>query len=307
MRCLFLAVAVAVSVPLLGASRALADDCSDDGNPFDAKALRAHLNALASKDLDGRASGTAGDTAARAYIAKRFACLDLTPAGDNDSYEQAFDDTANVVGYIAGKDTSQIIVVGAHHDHLGEGHLGANDNASGIAALLAIAQAIQQRDEQPARTIVFVAFGAEERGTVGSQYFAKHAPAALPMANVVYDINLDMVGSYSSRGFVAAMGTDPKTPARAILERLDKKHRKLSVGLGGHGERSDHTAFCKQGIPYVFFWTPDKTCYHETCDTVDRVDLPHMAEITEIAAGLVEELASTKKNLAASRAKLGCK
>src|SRR5437763_937543 len=107
----------------------------------DAAALRDRVARLASPALDGRATGTAGDAAARAYLVGEFHRLGLVP-GVGDSYEQAFvadgRATANVVGYLQGTGDAaggEIILVGAHHDHLGDGHLGANDNASGIAAL----------------------------------------------------------------------------------------------------------------------------------------------------------------------------
>src|SRR6185503_15285467 len=143
------------------------------------------------------------------------------------------------------------------HDHIGGKLLGANDNASGVVALLAVAQWIKQHDAAPKRTIAFVTFGAEEEGMVGSQFFAKNPPSALPMKNVVQYINLDMVGSHKSKGFVAAMGTFAKQPARKAIDKLKGSFPKLHVGVGGRAARSDHTPFCKLDIPYVFFWTPD--------------------------------------------------
>jgi hypothetical protein len=285
-----------------------------DGSPFDHKTLAADVGFLASKDLGGRAPGSDGDTAARKHIAERFACLGLTQAGDDGSFEQAFTDSAkhasaNVVGFVAGSDDklgSEIILIGAHHDHIGGKLLGANDNASGVVALLAIAQWVKQHDVAPKRTIAFVTFGAEEQGMIGSQFFAAHAPASLPMGKVVQYINLDMVGSHKSKGFVAAMGTFAKQPARKILDGLVGNFKQLNVGLGGRAARSDHYAFCKLGIPYVFFWTPDAKCYHEACDTADKLDLPRMGDIAQLAGELAWSLADSDRDLAASRKKLGC-
>jgi hypothetical protein len=203
--------------------------CVDDGKPFDEAQLRDRIAHLASTELDGRAPGTAGDLVARTLISDRFRCLGLSPAGDHGSFEQSFDDTANVVGTIAGTGPD-VIVVGAHHDHLGKRHLGANDNASGVVALLAIAQALQQAKLAPARTIVFVAFGDEEDGMVGSSYFVAHPPIALD--HVVYEINLDMVGSYAEgcdlrdgniRETTGA--TDPRRSAEDPSEALDGPRR----------------------------------------------------------------------------------
>ncbi|MDB4952595.1 MAG: peptidase [Myxococcales bacterium] len=281
-----------------------------DGKPFDEVTLRERIELLAASELGGRAPGSSGDLTARTLIAEQFRCLGLTPAGDGDGFDQAFDTarerTANVVGYIAGTDSTDVILIGAHHDHLGAHHPGANDNASGIVALLAIAQAIRQQPKAPPRTIAFVAFGAEEQGMVGSKFFAAHAPAALPTDHIVYDINLDMVGSYASRGAVYVMGTFPKLAARKLLDGIAKAHRRLDMGLGGRGERSDHEPFCALGIPYVFFWTPDDRCYHAPCDTAANVDVRHLAEIAKIATELVSGLANSDVDLAAARSSLGC-
>ncbi|HSN28750.1 MAG TPA: M20/M25/M40 family metallo-hydrolase [Kofleriaceae bacterium] len=273
-----------------------------DASPYAPAALKAQVAAIADPALDGRASGSTGDTAGRALIRARLDALGLSPT------EQAFDDdaghaTANILATLPGSDPDAgIVIVGAHHDHLGGKHLGANDNASGVAAMLAIADALH--GTQPKRTIVFAAWGAEERGEEGSAYFVKHPTVEL--ARVVEYVNLDMVGSYSSRGFVAAMGTFRRLPATAMLAAARRAFPKLSVGIGGRAERSDHEAFCEHGVPYVFFWTPDARCYHETCDTPDKLDTAHMAQIAALAGDLVERLANSKLDLRASRAKLGC-
>jgi Zn-dependent M28 family amino/carboxypeptidase len=263
---------------------------------------------LASAKLDGRAPGTDGDRAARAHIVERFRCLGLTAGGTGGSYEQPFDDTANVIGYIAGSDAtvgSEIVLVGAHHDHLGGGMLGANDNASGVAALLAVAQGVR-RHGAPKRTIAFATFGAEEKGLVGSLHLVANPPAALPLDRIVEVINLDMVGSHASTSSVAAFGTFPKLPARAILAELAPKYPKLNVGMGGHSVRGDHLGFCRKGIPYVFFWTPDRHCYHQKCDTADRLDYPRMADLAQLAGALVQRLADTDVDLVAAKARAGC-
>lgn len=296
------------AAPAPDAAVAAVPSCVDDGEPYAAAGLRARVSFLASEALDGRVPGTDGDRAARAHIVERFRCLGLTAGAAAGSYEQPFDDTANVVGYIPGADAkvgSEIILVTAHHDHLGKGYLGANDNASGVAALLAVAQGVR-RHGAPRRTVAFVTFGAEEQGLVGSTYFVAHPPAAIPLDRVVEIINIDMVGSHSSANAVAAFGTFPKLPARTILAELTPKFPKVNVGLGGHSVRGDHLGFCKERIPYVFFWTPDRRCYHEKCDTADRLDYPRMADITALAGGLVQKLADTDVDLAAAKTRAGC-
>ena len=284
--------------------------CVDDGKPYDEAVMRERVARLASPENDGRAPGSKGDLATRAFLVERFTCLGLTPIGDA-TFEQPFATggvaTANVVGYVKGSDpVADIIYVSAHHDHLGDGHLGANDNASGIVGMLAIAQAIQQRTTPPRRTIVFAAFGAEEGGMIGSYFYAAHPPAALPNDKVVEVINLDMVGSHASHQLVAAMGAFKGHPARKLLDGLVGKFGKISVASGGIARGSDFEPFCKLGIPYVFFWTPDQRCYHEKCDKAAALDYKHMVDIVRLAGALVEAMADTAIDLAASRAKLGC-
>lgn len=287
--------------------------CVDDGKPFDQAVLRERVTVLASKELDGRVPGTDADRATRKLIADRFRCLGLEGAGKDGAFELPFETdgkaTANVVAYVEGSDPDigdQIIYVGAHHDHEGKGHLGANDNASGIAGLLAVAQSIQQQATRPKRTIVFAAFGAEELGMVGSYYLAKHPPAALPNAKVVQFINLDMIGTHSARGLVAAMGARPKLASRPFMDRLAKKFPKISVSIGGIARGSDYEPLCKLGVPYVFFWTPDPRCYHQACDTADRLDYRAMADIAALAGALTSEMADTDRDLPGLRAKFGC-
>lgn len=287
--------------------------CVDDGKPYDTRSMSARVAYLASRELDGRAPGTAGDRAARTHIVERFRCLGLTPAGDDGGYEQAFEDgdnnkTANVLGFIAGTDPDvgdEIIVIGAHHDHLGKGYLGANDNASGVTALLAIAQWVKQKGASPKRTLAFMTFGAEEQGMYGSAHYVKHPHASLPVDKIVQVINLDMVGSYSSKTYVAAMGTFTGMPSRKLLQKLDDSY-KIKVGIGGRARGSDYEPFCDVGIPYVFFWTPDAKCYHRTCDKAAAVDVPHMADIAALAGDLTWAMAETELDLAASKTKLRC-
>jgi Zn-dependent M28 family amino/carboxypeptidase len=277
-------------------------------DPFDKTQLHDDVAFLASKQLDGRAPGTEGDKKARAFVEARFKSIGLTPAGDDGDFAQAFTTdgktTANVIGFVAGTG-DDIVMVSAHLDHLGDGHLGANDDASGVAALLAIAQSIKDGDP-PNRTIVFAAFGAEEDGMIGSGFYASHPAKNLPLANVVQFVELDMIGSHSSADLVAAMGAFKGFGARTLLDKRLKEFPHIHVSAGGKARGSDFEPFCKLGVPYTFFWTPDHRCYHERCDTIDRLDLPHMVDIAKLAGELVRDLADTDLDLAKLRAKKGC-
>lgn len=337
------ATAAATNAPVGATADSAPDECPRAVDPFSEASLRHDVTVLASPALDGRAPGSAGDVATRAYLMQRFRCFGLTPGGDGGGFEQRFipadaiaadgdgdGATANLVGYLPGTGqrgggpsdddgrgdsgghdradpelASQIILVTAHHDHLGDGHLGANDNASGTAALLAIAQAVAARGGHR-RTIAFAAFGAEELGLVGSTYYVAHPPAALPLDRVVQVVNLDMIGSYSAKQRVHAFGAFPGLPATRLLRRLDAATPRTRFSIGGHSVRGDHHGFCQLDIPYVFFWTPDGRCYHQRCDTAERVDYPHLADIAAVAGALVERLADGDADLAAARARHGC-
>ncbi len=280
-----------------------------DGAPYDAARLRREVTYLASPALDGRRPGTDGDRAARAWVIERFSCLGLRPAFD-DGYEQPVADgtasTANVIGFVEGERADEIVVVSAHLDHLGGGYLGANDNASGVAALLAVAETIASAPRRPNRTIAFAVFAAEEGGMKGSYHYARNPSARLPVTAMVQVINLDMVGSYRGRGFVAAMGTFRGLAATRHLAALDDAFPKLHVATGGRARGSDYEPFCEVGVPYVFFWTPDPRCYHKKCDTADRLDYREMADIAKLAGNLTASLASTDDDLMSLRTKRGC-
>lgn len=289
------------------------------GDPFDPALLEADVQFLASDEMRGRAPDTPGDVAARAFIAERFACLGLAP-GMGRSFQQPFTahdlSTANVVGVLPGADPAlagEIILVGAHHDHLGEkgGTIfnGANDNASGVSVLLAMAHAMVTRPAPPRRTIVFATFGYEENdgNCLGSEYYAAHPPDGLPVEDVVHVVNADMLGTYPSEGRVVAYGSLPDTPARALLDDL-LVDSDLDVRLGKRADRdsSDFQAFCDRGVPYIYFETWDRDCYHRPCDDPDRLDYPSMSAIAALLSDVLAGLADSDGDLAAARGAAPC-
>lgn len=290
--------------------------------PLDAlsvTALREVVEALAAPAWEGRQPETPGDTAARAFIAARMQRAGLVPAARDYQLPFTFegDDgeavhTANVVGVLRGGDATlarEVLVVGAHHDHLGRSgrrvFLGANDNASGVSVMLGVAEALAQRGQPLRRTVAFVAFGAEEDGLHGSAAHVDAPPAGLAMAQTMFMLNLDMVGSYARDGCLNALHTFAGTPGRVALERLLPLHPDLHVALGEPGEDSDHARFCAAGVPTTFFYTSDPRCYHQPCDTPARIDWEGLSRIARLARDLVVTVADAD-DLAARRA-LGCR
>lgn len=278
------------------------------GEPaFAPDVMWSEVDYLASPELDGRYPGTDGDRAARRMIRERFECLGLEPLADLDGYDQFFEDsegnqTGNVIGFLPGNDFAvrdEIVVVSAHVDHLGDGFLGANDNASGISGLLSIAQAATER-EAPRRTLVFAAFGSEELGFEGSYTMVDDPPAQIDPDNIVYNVNMDMIGSYDQTEIVYALGALPKTPAMSLLKLLVEDYPELDVGLGEPSDESDNVPFCELGIPYVFWWTEDPKCYHERCDKAGRLDYESMASIASLNFDLAWGLADSAEDLRAA-------
>ena len=201
-----------------------------------------------------------------------------------------------------------VIVVGAHYDHLGHGgegslapgedaiHPGADDNASGTAALLEAARALAIGDKKLARDVVFVDFSGEERGLLGSNWFVKHPPPGLDPKNIVAMVNLDMVGRM--RGNVLdVIGHDTATEFPDIVRGSCDEARidcKLAEG-GGYGP-SDHSSFYGAGVPVLFIFTGNHADYHKPSDTADKLNGAGMAA----TADMVQRLAAALSDHAGS-------
>ena len=208
----------------------------------------------------------------------------------------------NVVGLLAGRDTSRVLAVGAHYDHLGYGgehslrpdervvHPGADDNASGTAALLGVARLLEARVRQgwrPEHDISFAAFTGEEMGVVGSSHFVDRPPR--PLASVEAMLNLDMVGRLKA-GKLMVMGTGTAVEFPALLENANRAAGfELKTSGDGYGP-SDHSSFYKRQVPVLMLFTGAHADYHRPTDTWDKIDEPGLWRVTRFAAALVESL-----------------
>jgi hypothetical protein len=209
--------------------------------------------------------------------------------------------TANVVGILPGWDASrrdEAVVIGAHYDHLGRGgegslapdalgtvHPGADDNASGVAAMLGMARAFAGSGGAP-RTLVFVAFAGEEMGLLGSTHYVRRP--AHPIERTVLMLNLDMVGRLRQRTLYVG-GVDSATGLRDLLTA---QAGGLTLSLRGDPfGPSDHAAFYAAGRPVVFLFTGAHADYHRPTDTWDRLDPAGLAEVTGFAMRVVDAVA----------------
>jgi len=205
----------------------------------------------------------------------------------------------NVVAFLEGSDPvlkHQWIVVGAHHDHIGgfpgQGDTvfnGADDNASGVSGVLELARAFAGLEHRPRRSILFVTFSGEEKGLLGSKALARWDQ--IPMDRVVFMLNLDMIGRNSGRQ-VQVFGDGYGSGMRAIVEAANRDTG-LPLGFAGEGyaANSDHDAFRRAGIPFVFFFTGLHEDYHQVGDHPDRLDYGRMRSIVGVSYRLVERLA----------------
>jgi Tol biopolymer transport system component len=230
--------------------------------------------------------------------------LDLTLRGRVDvqvTYAQAENLAAVIPG--RGASAAEIVVAGAHYDHLGHGgrgsmrpndtaiHNGADDNASGTAAILEAAKRIRTLLEgrEDHRTILIAFFGAEEQGLAGSSWFVDHPP--LPVERVVAMINLDMVGAMKD-DVVIALGSESAAEWRALLDRVGGD-LKLDVKSGGDGfGPSDQTSFYAKQIPVLHFFTGSHERYHTPDDDADTVNYSGVERVSELTARVAAAVAT---------------
>jgi hypothetical protein len=213
--------------------------------------------------------------------------------------------TANVIGVLEGSDPtlkSEVLVLGAHFDHLGFGgpgsgsqrpdtvavHNGADDNASGSASLLELAQKLSSERTSVRRSVVFAFFSAEELGTLGSQHYVNTPP--LPLTQTVAMINMDMVGRLQGKALtIGGTGTAPVW--NDILARANSDSSfTVKYEPDGFGP-SDHSSFYGKNIPVLFFFTGTHDDYHKPSDDWDRINYAGQERITRFVYKVASEVA----------------
>ena len=268
-------------------------------------AFRKHLDYLASDALHGRQPGTAGDTLAATYIYETLLSYGYKPMVNDGLQPFRVRDslwTFNVPMIWEGSDpqyTKECIIIGAHYDHLGMGgpgksrqpdtlaiHPGADDNASGVAMMLEIAKHLATQN--PKRTVIAVAFGAEELGIVGSKYFIDHFPDTMPKPVIMF--NLDMVGRLNQEHHLEINGTGTFTGAENILKSVPNPDSlRFSMIPGGFGP-SDHTAFYGNNIPVLYFSTGVHYDYHTPTDKIEKINFSGMEKVHDYILHVVQSI-----------------
>lgn len=258
---------------------------SISANATSVNSVLADIQQLSSESMQGRQTNTLGSEQAQAYIAARYAALGLASFKQsyyaNYTYQRAWSDKTgtNVQAWVQGcKYPEHYIVVTAHYDHLGrkgsQVYHGADDNASGVAAMLALAQ--QLKINCPAYSYIFLATDGEETGLYGSKAFLQQPPVAL--TQIILNLNLDMISRADRRGRLYVTGANKYPGLKKQLTLLEQGApiRFLSASGPNHfnGQSrsqnwltaSDHGTFHRQGINYIFIGGQEHPHYHTTDD-----------------------------------------
>ncbi len=286
---------------------------------FSSKRMMAHIKYLASDKLKGRGLGTKGIEKASEYIAAQFKKIGLKPGGNNGTYFQSFKtiinekgekgEVKNIIGFIPGtnKDIKEeSVVVSAHFDHLGFGwpdvkkgnkgeiHNGADDNASGISVMLELAQMLH-KTIKPKRSIVFIAFTAEENGLLGSKYYVKN-PTLFPLEKVIGNINLDTVGRLFDKK-VMVLNSASAREWKFIFMGASYVTGVKSEMIMQQITASDQKSFLEQGIPAVQIFSGAHIDYHTPEDDIDKIDAHGLVKVAAFVREGILYLADTEKFL----------
>lgn len=271
----------------------------------DSVRLLADLRVLAADSMEGRRAGTAGGERARRYLLAAMREAGLTPVGAGFAHPFELDGGGgtgapgvNLLGMVRGTaHPNRFLVVTAHYDHVGvrDGQVfnGADDNASGVAALLEAARHFVRRP--PEHSILFALLDAEEGGLRGGRALLRDPP--VPREAMVLNINLDMVGR-SERGELYAAGTHHYPSLRPPLERVAETapvrlrfgHDTPDLGSGDWTQQSDHGVFHAAGIPFVYFGVEDHPDYHRPTDDPERIDPGFFTSAARTILRGIEEL-----------------
>lgn len=272
--------------------------------------LRRHTIFLASDTLEGRAAGTQGGRAAAAYLAVEFDKAGLKPAAEGEDFLQPFENGyQNLLGLVPGSDpdlAGEVIIVSGHFDHVGLGnrgnsfgpygqiHNGADDNASGTAAVLAVARAIASLDTAPRRSVLFALWDAEENGLLGSKHWLENP--TLDVQSIRLMINCDMVGRLRNNSLVA-YGTRTAAGLRQHLAEANAGSDLMINFDWRQRTDSDHWPFFQQGIPYVLLHTGDHEDYHRPSDDPDKINYEGLAVVSRLLFNLACNVADAPDSL----------
>ena len=265
------------------------------------------IQTLSSDSFEGRKTGSTGNLKAADYITNRFDEIGLKSYNQNYRHPFTFRNRRNeeiqginLIGYIKGK-SENIIIISAHYDHVGinnsEIFNGADDNASGVAVILASAKYFMEN--KPLNTLLFVAFDAEEMGLQGAYSFLDNPP--IPRELIKLNINLDMV-SHNDKSELYAAGTFKSPAIKDIIQNADQNtgisikfgHDQPDMGKDDWTMQSDHGSFAKENIPFLYFGVEDHNDYHKPSDDFDNINANFFYSAS---TAILKSIISLDKNL----------
>ena len=255
--------------------------------------LKNHVYTLADDSMKGRKAGSVEAERTAQYIIEQWKAIGIE-AYKTDNYFHHFDNYKNIIGVLEGQDSDlkdEYIVVGAHYDHIGykieDGdtiiYNGADDNASGTATLIEMARQLKSRQSELRRSVILVAFDAEEIGLVGSNHFI--SDKVFPIEKIKFMMSVDMVGWYSTNTSVIYSGCKTGINLENILRTESIVPEGLKITTEDFEKNifvaTDTKAFAESGIPTLAVSTGLKSPYHKPEDDADLIDYDGMALITE--------------------------
>ena len=271
--------------------------------PAAERQLIADLRILSADDMQGRDTGAPGGERARAYIVSRLEAMGVEPSamgrlqpfeaqGRTREGPRAFNGI-NILGLIRGTRVGdRYIVVTAHYDHVGVNdsqiYNGADDNASGVATMLELARRLKA--EAPEHSVIFVAFDGEERGLLGAKHFVEAPP--VPLSSIALNMNFDMTARAETDGKLWVTGTYQHPTFRPVLETVPAqgpvslafgKDTPQDTGANNWVEASDHGAFYRAGVPFLYLGVDYHPDYHKPTDDLVKVTPEVFSAATELA------------------------
>jgi len=287
-------------------------DIQETKNDITIDDFKAHITYLSSDGLAGRSSGTPGDRLAKDYIVNHF----TNAGGSAERFVEVQEHyvsksrlkpknkvkTYNIIATLPGNDKklkNEYVVIGAHYDSvkntLGLIHNGADDNGSGTSMVLELFEKFASENNHK-RTLVFMAFGGEELGLLGSKHYVNNP--TIDLSKVQLMVNLDMVGRMDEENNVQLGGSPSAKNFSSKLHPFFVNSKINIIDLGkGIFSRSDHYNFYKKDIPVLFFFTGIHPDYHTATDDEDKINYDGMMEISKVVEPIIAEFANVEERL----------
>jgi hypothetical protein len=266
--------------------------------------VKSHVDVLADDTFEGREAGSRGGRAAANYVLQAFERYGATPAGEGGTYFQSFSGASrNILGLVEGSDPrlkEQVIVVGAHYDHVGYGrsnnsfgplgyiHNGADDNASGVAGMLEVLEAVKRLPMAPQRSILFAAWDSEEGGLNGSRHWTGHP--TIPLSRIAIAINIDMIGRMRNRRMEILGSRSAPGLRRLVSEANGELPTTIDFDWKLKAD-SDHWSFYERRIPFLMFHTGLHGDYHRPSDDAHLINHEGLATAAKAVFATVMQLA----------------